>query len=81
MDPDFDALLALWPRSSVLARDIGVSYQTVRAWIRRGQVPVTYWPLLIDSARRFGLPGITAETLLRAAVSGQPPRQLLQQEP
>ena len=45
-------VLRLWGRPSALARDLGVSFGTARAWFDRGNIPPRWWPQICDAAER-----------------------------
>ncbi|MFD2842114.1 helix-turn-helix domain-containing protein [Paracoccus cavernae] len=55
-----------------LAADLGMSYQTVAAWKRRGRIPAEYDLPLIDAARRRG-GRLTLSTLALARASKRRP--------
>jgi hypothetical protein len=62
---DFAELISLWPSMNLLARDIGLPTETVAAWKRRNSIPYKSWRVVIASAQKNGIPGITDETFLR----------------
>jgi hypothetical protein len=47
-------ILAIWPRMSDLAADLGKKYPTVAAWKNRGFVPAEYDLDLIAAAKKRG---------------------------
>jgi hypothetical protein len=59
----FRPLLRLWPDVRTIAADLGISYFTVAAWMRRDSVPTWHWDALIASARRRRIRGVTFVTL------------------
>lgn len=58
-------ILAIWPKMSDLAADLGKPYQTVAAWRQRGNIPSDYDLDLIDAAARRGY-ALTLEQLAHA---------------
>lgn len=52
---------------SGLARDLGLKRTTVQCWKARGSVPGVHWKALADIALVSDVPGVTLETLARAA--------------
>lgn len=65
-----EQVFGIWPRLSVMARDIGQEPGTVRAWKRRGSIPAKLDVKLIAAARARGS-ALTADhlALLRAGVA------------
>lgn len=59
-------IIDLWPRQSLIARDLDVPASTVTNWKARGSIPPSYWAGLIASARRHGVAGVTADALVAA---------------
>lgn len=59
-------IVDLWPRQSLIARDLDVPASTVTNWKARGSIPPSYWAGLIASARRHGVVGVTADALVAA---------------
>jgi hypothetical protein len=56
-------LLELWPSTARLARDTGIDAAAIRMWKHRGKIPAEHFASLVQSARRFGISGITYEAL------------------
>lgn len=65
-------IFQIWPKLTDLAADLGMSYQTVAAWKRRGRIPAEYDLRLIDAARRRG-GQLTLSTLALARASKRRP--------
>ncbi|AGT08333.1 hypothetical protein JCM7686_1227 [Paracoccus aminophilus JCM 7686] len=55
----------IWPKMADLAADLGLSYQTVAAWKRRGRIPAEYDLSLIEAANRKGC-SLTLDVLAHA---------------
>ncbi len=55
----------IWPKMADLAADLGMSYQTVAAWKRRGRIPAEYDLSLIKAASRRGS-SLTLDVLAHA---------------
>jgi len=45
------------------SRAIGAKPSTASEMKRRGSIPVTWWPLIVDEAARRGIGGVTFESL------------------
>ncbi|CAB4196133.1 hypothetical protein UFOVP1299_57 [uncultured Caudovirales phage] len=57
----FCEIMALWPNRAELQRDCGVKYTTAQQWWSRNSIPSKYWMVLIASAEKRGLPGLSLE--------------------
>ena len=56
------AIFALWDTVTQMARDLGESEHTVRAWKRRNSIPGDRDVLIVEHAKRIGKP-VTFEEL------------------
>lgn len=58
---DFVELLERWPgpATATIARDLEISYWTVRSWQNRNWIPSIWWDDLIQSAHKHGVIGVT----------------------
>ena len=61
------AFLDLWPNDSELARDMGLSYDSIRKWRVRDKIPPANWTMLVLHAQRRGIVGVTLEALAQHA--------------
>jgi len=60
MKKEFSEIIALWPSISSLADDIeGVTQQAVYKWSERNSIPSKYWMVVIASARKHRIKGVT----------------------
>ncbi len=59
-----DRIIAQWPSTADLGRDLGLPYSTVAAWKQRGSIPVAYWQRLVHAAQRRGYRDITGDLLI-----------------
>jgi DNA-binding transcriptional regulator YiaG len=66
----FRQLLDRWPHRDQIAADLGVSYNMVDGWHRRGRVPPEHWRGILASAEKRGIDGIdmTLLTVLPLAI-------------
>lgn len=69
MPKSFSAIIALWPSLSDLATDLGVGYESAKAYKRRNSIPSEHWSALIKAADKRGIEGITAERLAALAAN------------
>lgn len=60
----------IWPKTTELARDMGVPYTTAAAWMQRGSIPAKHDLDLIDAAKRRG-ETLTLEMLAEARRAGR----------
>lgn len=63
----YSDIVALWPRVSDFARDMGVGYQTARKMKERDGIHPAYWRRLVSKASERGFDGVTVETLVGLA--------------
>ena len=60
-------IFALWPSASELARDIGLKRESHATLMKlRGSIPVSYWPALVEAAKKRRIKGVTYEVLVAA---------------
>lgn len=69
--PDFKTILNLWPDNASLAADLGVKVTSVRQMKWRNSVSPQRWVALVRAAEARGIPGVTYETLEKAANTEQ----------
>lgn len=55
-----------WPSLTDFAADLSIAYGTAKAMRRRGSIPSDYWPVVVQSAARRGIAGISLERLVGA---------------
>lgn len=46
---------------AALARELGLHFQTVRQWRRRDSIPSQYWTVVIATARKHKILGVTLD--------------------
>ena len=49
---------------AVIGRGVGITTEHAAAMRRRGSIPVSYWPKLIESAAQRGVSGVTYDALV-----------------
>lgn len=54
-----------------VGRTLGVTTEHAAGMVRRGSIPVAYWPKLVVAAQKRGLSWITYETLTHLHASGR----------
>lgn len=59
------SLLDRWGDLSLIAADLALSYETVRAWHRRCAIAERHWEPLAASAEKRGLIGISYDSFRR----------------
>ena len=64
-------IIALWPSSADLARDLDVPGDNVRKWKAHNRIPGWYFTALATAAERRGYSGVTAEALAAALSRSQ----------
>jgi hypothetical protein len=56
-------IIALWPSSADLARDINVPADNVRKWKAHNRIPGWHFADLVAAAERRGIDGVSADVL------------------
>jgi len=64
-------IIALWPSSADLARDLDIPGDNVRKWKAHNRIPGWFFTDLIAAAERRGYAGVTAEALAAAVSRSQ----------
>lgn len=63
----FREVLALWPRISDAAQDLGMPYERVAQWAKRDSIPAEYWPEVINAAAARGFKYVSLPILVDLA--------------
>lgn len=67
MPKSFSAIIELWPTLGALADDLGVGYESAKAYKRRDSIPPEHWETLVAAARRRQIEGVSLESLAALA--------------
>jgi hypothetical protein len=68
-------LTGLWPSVADFARDIGVKPSHAHTMLVRGNIPVVYWPKIIQAADGRGIKGVTSEAMMNIHTEAAEPAQ------
>jgi len=66
-----DDVFSLLGGVTVVGRIIGKRAEHAGVMKTRGSIPVSYWPALIAAAKKYGVPEITSDSVMRAHVKAR----------
>lgn len=60
---DHRDIIDSWPSRTVMAEDVGASYDTVKKWFQRNSIPAEYWLKVVRHAIKRDIAGVSFEVL------------------
>ena len=72
MSNPIEALIDRWPSPRVanFGRDLGITVEHASGFKRRKSIPIGYWPVLLDAAKKRGFHDIDSDFLISIHTKG-----------